>query len=121
LKLSVQTFNVINLSLRMGQKTFERKTVSRLMEHINEIEQENAPIIVPLKISQALNLCRCVMSRTSIIRNLDVVNQLFRDYDRNVLDALITIREYLKEDADNSETLLQALVKGYTADQIQSG
>lgn len=95
------------------------KTIKKLEEEkamlLQQIERtvDEQKVELPREVAEAVSLCRSAgMSDLDIIKSLDVIPQLFRDYNSSVLNSLSVIHEYSKK-LLCGDLLLQALVKGY--------
>lgn len=93
------------------------RTIAKLQQGLVE-EREGNTVTLPRKVAEAIALCHSSgMSHIKIITNMGVIGQLFRDYQRPVLDALITINEFAQSFAGES-LLFDALADGYTIIEV---
>ncbi|MFD5020040.1 hypothetical protein ACFWMP_14150 [Paenibacillus sp. NPDC058367] len=82
---------------------------------LQQIEQSiDTKVELPLDVAAALNECRAAgLKGISIITNLNVIDQLFRDCGLVVLDSLRVIKRFI-EQQDGGQLILTALVNDYT-------
>lgn len=106
--------------------------ISKHGQTIASLEQERAALLwqiertvdeqkveLPRKVAEAIESCRTAgMSNMSIIKSLDVIPQLFRDYDSTVQSALIVILDFSRK-LTAQDCLLDALVNGYTIEKTR--
>lgn len=86
---------------------------------LQQIERSiDSAIELPLEVEAALNACReAGIKGVSIITNLNVIDQLFRDCGLVVLDSLRVIKNFI-EQQDGGQLILTALVNDYTAETL---
>ncbi|GIO09714.1 hypothetical protein J31TS6_57420 [Brevibacillus reuszeri] len=85
-----------------------------LQQEINDLVEEKK-VSLPHHVAIAIQICRDAgMSRIDIVTTMEHVSQLFRDYDKPVLEALTVIRDFARKTIGGGQDLLEALVNGYT-------
>lgn len=93
------------------------KERSELLQQIERTVDEQKPTI-PKKVAIAIGICKLAgMSGISIVTSMEHVQQLFRDYDQSILNALETIKSFAWHTIGGGQDLLAALVNGYTVEE----
>lgn len=78
---------------------------------------DHQPVVLPKEVAEAITTCRRVMSGIQIVTSLDNINQLFRDYDNSILQALEVIKHFAQQVVSGGQDLMSGLVNGYTVEQ----
>lgn len=92
------------------------RTIDSLRQELAQ-EREGKEVALPKEVADAITFCKHSLSGFQIISHLGVIEQLFRDYQQPILDALKIIRHYVRQCPDGERTLFSALAGGYTVEK----
>ena len=115
-----QQYEQLKNQLQFAQESAVSAVEERqlLQEEINAILADKK-VILPRGVAEAIERCeREGMTKYGIVANLQIIQYLFRDYPREILDDLQTIKQFAAERAwTNVDILMLALVNGYTIEE----
>ncbi|MEK3718919.1 hypothetical protein [Paenibacillus sp. FSL R7-0333] len=96
-----------------------------LVSQRNELEMERngkKRVELPKEIVEALQVCATAgLKGVRLISYLPVTNQLFRDFDRIVIESLDKIRDFCFKGSNDPNLILKAMLYGYTAAPEKNG
>ncbi|CAH1215215.1 hypothetical protein PAECIP111891_04231 [Paenibacillus allorhizoplanae] len=125
MKLSEIFLKGIQFSLNTGLKSFESKTVSRLMEHIRDVEEEKVLllqqiereaeaqklVVIPLEVAEAIEYYKLF----GYLNNWGVMDCIRSEQSK----VAVIARESLNK-TNGWNNLLSAILNGYTVETVES-